>query len=98
MMTLPLETGIDNTNDAMIQPIPGTTAPLTERVAQAASRQVARMTAQEMSAATGTGPDTPLYWELPMPPCTAPNRNSTPYKPREAGHCGSRLRGAPFMP
>ena len=78
MMTLPLETGIDSTNDAMIQPIPGTTAPLTERVAQDASRQVARMTAQQTSAATGTDPASRLYWKLPISPCTAPNRNSAP--------------------
>ena len=78
MMTLPFETGMDSTNDAMIQPIPGTTAPLTERVAQAASRHVARMTAQQTSAATGTGPATRLYWKLPSIPSTAPSRNSTP--------------------
>ena len=78
MMTLPLETGIDSTNDAMIQPIPGTTAPLTERVAQDASRQVASMTAQQTSAATGTDPATRLYWKLPISPCTAPNTNSAP--------------------
>src|SRR6266700_1131702 len=60
MMTLPLETGMDSTNDAMIQPIPGSTAPLAERVAQAASRQVARMTTQQTSAATGTDRDGPL--------------------------------------
>ena len=78
MMTLPFETGMDSTNDAMIQPIPGSTAPLTERVAQAPSRQVARMTAQHTSAVSGTGPDTRLYWKLPIIPCTKPNRNSTP--------------------
>src|SRR5438034_2708337 len=98
MITLPLETGIDSTNDVRIQPIPGKTAPLTERVAQAASTQVARMTAQQTSAATGTGPDARLYWKLPISPCTAPHRNSTPYTPAETGHCGSRLRVVPFMP
>ena len=98
MMTLPLETGIDSTNDAMIQPIPGSAAPLTERVAQAPSRQVARMTAQQTSAPTGTDPAERLYWKLPISPCTAPNRNSTPYTPTETGHCGSRLRVVPFMP
>src|SRR5947208_10989907 len=98
MMTLPLETGIDSTNDAMIQPIPGSTAPLTERVAQAASTQVARMTAQQMSAATGTDPDARLYWKLPISPCTAPNKNSMPYTPTVTGHCGSRLRVVPFVP
>src|SRR6266536_4483506 len=92
MMTLPLETGMDSTNDVRIQPIPGSTAPLTERVAQAPSTQVARMTAQQTSAATGTGPAARLYWKLPISPCTAPNRNSTPYMPTETGHCGSRLR------
>ena len=78
MMTLPFETGMDSTNDAMIQPIPGRIAPLTERMAQAPSRQVARITAQHTSAATGTGPDARLYWKLPITPCTAPNRNSAP--------------------
>src|SRR3984893_10873648 len=97
MMTLPLETGIDSTNDARIQPIPGKTAPLAERVAQAPSTQVARMAAQQISAATGTAPDARLYWKLPISPCTAPNRNSTTYTPRETGHCRSRLRGELFM-
>ena len=78
MMTLPFETGMDSTNDAMIQPIPGRTAPLTERMAQAASTQVARMTAQQTSAATGTGPAIQLYWKLPIIPSTRPSRNSTP--------------------
>ena len=98
MMTLPLETGMDSTNDVRIQPIPGSTAPLTERVAQAPRTQVARMTAQQTSAATGTDPAARLYWKLPISPCTAPNRNSTPYTPTETGHCGSRLRVVPFMP
>src|SRR2546430_13502656 len=98
MMTLPLETGIDSTNDAMIQPIPGSTAPLTERVAQAASRQVARMTAQQTSAASGTDPDALLYWKLPISPCTAPNRNSMPYTPTVPAHSGPPLRVGPFTP
>ena len=66
MITVPLATGMDSTNDAMIQPIPGSSAPLTERMAQAASRQVSRMTTQHASAATGTGLGTRLYWKLPM--------------------------------
>jgi hypothetical protein len=78
MITLPFETGMDSTNDATIQPIPGTTAPLTERMAQAPSRQVARMTAQQASAVTGTGPAVRLYWKLPITPCTAPSTNSAP--------------------
>ena len=78
MMTLPFETGMDSTNDAMTQPIPGRTAPLTERMPQAASRQVARMTAQHTSAAAGTGPAVRLYWKLPIVPSTRPSRNSTP--------------------
>jgi hypothetical protein len=98
MMTLPLETGMDSTNDVRTQPIPGSTAPLTERVAHAPRTQVARITAQLMSAAAGTGPAMWLYWKLPISPCTAPNRNSTPYTPTETGHCGSRLRVVPFMP
>ena len=80
MMTLPFETGMDSTNDAMIQPIPGRIAPLTERMAQAASRQVARITAQNASAATGTGPDVPLYWKLPITP--APGRTRTARRKR----------------
>src|SRR6516225_4918276 len=98
MMTLPLETGIDSTNDARIQPIPGSTAPLTERVAQDASRQVARIAAQHTSAATGTDPDARLYWKLPISPCTRPNRNSTPYTPTVTGQAGPRLPVVPFMP
>src|SRR5262245_4531461 len=98
MMTLPLATGIDSTNDAMIQPIPGSTAPLTERVAQAPSRQVTRMTAQHKSAATGTDPAARLYWKLPISPCTAPNRNSALYTPTVVGQAGPRLPVVPFMP
>src|SRR3954451_7405959 len=78
MITLPLATGMDSTNAAMIQPIPGSSAPLTERRAQAASRQVSRMAAQQASAATGTGLGTRLYWKLPIMPCTTPAMNSTP--------------------
>ena len=48
--------------------------------------------------ATGTDPAVWLYWKLPISPCTAPHRNSTPYTPTETGHCGSRLRVVPFMP
>src|SRR5215467_8880755 len=81
MMTLPLETGIDSTNDARSQPIPGSTAPLTERVAQDASRQVARMTSPHVVAAAVSAPDTRLYWKRAISPCTRPNRNSTPYTP-----------------
>ena len=78
MMTLPFETGMDSTNDAMIQPIPGRIAPLTECMAQAASRHVARMTTQNASAATGTDPAVWAYWKLPIVPSTRPSRNSTP--------------------
>ncbi len=78
MITVPLATGMDSTNDAMIQPIPGSSAPLTERMAQAASTQVSRMTTQHASAATGTGLGTRLYWKLPMMPSTTPAMNSTP--------------------
>ena len=78
MMTLPFETGLDSTNAAMIQPIPGRTAPLTERMPQAASRHVARMTAQHASAAAGTEPSVRAYWKLPIIPSTRPSRNSTP--------------------
>ena len=78
MMTLPFETGMDSTNDAMIQPIPGRIAPLTECMPQAASRHVARMTTQNASAATGTDPAVWAYWKLPIVPSTRPSRNSTP--------------------
>ena len=78
MMTLPFETGLDSTNAAMIQPIAGRTAPLTERMAQAASRHVARMATQNASAATGTDPIVRAYWKLPIIPSTRPSRNSTP--------------------
>ena len=98
MMTLPFETGMDSTNDAMIQPIPGRTAPLTERVAQAASRHVARMTAQDTSAAAGTGPATRLYWKLPIVPSTRPSRNSTPKTPKDTSDRVPRLPVVPFLP
>ena len=78
MMTLPFDAGMDSTNEAMIQPIPGRIAPLAERVAQAASRHVAKMTAQHTSAAAGTDPAVRAYWELPIIPSTRPSRNSTP--------------------
>ena len=98
MMTLPFETGMDSTNDAMIQPIPGRTAPLTERVAQAASRHVARMTAQHTSATTGTGPATRLYWKLPIVPSTRPSRNSMPKTPTDMSDRVPRLPVVPFLP
>ena len=78
MITLPLETGMDRTNDVMIQPMPGSSAPLTERMAQAASTQVSKMTAQHTSEATGTGLGTRPYWKLPIMASTTPSRNSTP--------------------
>src|SRR5580698_10363029 len=78
MITLPLATGMDSTNEAAIQPIAGTSAPLTARRAEAASRQVARIATQNAIAASGTGPVIPLYRKLPSMPCTTPNRNSTP--------------------
>ena len=62
----------------MIQPIPGRIAPLAERMAQAASRHVARMTAQHTSAADRYRPGRPAYWKLPIIPSTRPSRNSTP--------------------
>jgi Kef-type K+ transport system membrane component KefB len=78
MITVPLATGMDSTNAAMIQPIPGSSAPLTEPIAHAASRQVSRMAAQQTSAATGTGVGTRPYWKLPIVPSTTPTMNSTP--------------------
>ena len=56
MITLPFEAGRDMTKEAMIQPNAGISAPVTERTAQLASRQVARITRQETIAASGTGP------------------------------------------
>ena len=78
MMTLPLETGMDSTKEAMIQPMAGTSAPLTALMPHPASRQVTSSAAQNARAASGTGPAVRLYWKLPMMPSTAPSRNSTP--------------------
>jgi len=97
MITLPLDTGMDRTNDVMTQPIPGSSAPLTEPMAQAASTQVSRMTAQHTSAATGTGLGSRLYWKLPIMASTTPSRNSTAYAPTTTGHCGPRLPVAESM-
>jgi hypothetical protein len=90
MITLPLDTGMDRTNDVMTQPIPGSSAPLTEPMAQAASTQVSRMTAQHTSAATGTGLGSRPYWKLPIMASTTPSRNSTAYAPTTTGHSGPR--------
>ena len=90
MITLPFDTGIDRTNDVMTQPIPGSSAPLTERIAQAPSTQVSRMTTQHTNAATGTGLGTRLYWKLPIMASTAPSRNSTAYAPATTGQSGPR--------
>ena len=90
MITLPLDTGMDRTNDVMTQPIPGSSAPLTERMAQAPSTQVIRMAAQHTRAATGTGLGTRLYWKLPIMASTTPSRNSTAYAPATTGQSGPR--------
>ena len=78
MMTLPLETGMDSTKEAMIQPMAGTTAPLTACMAHAASRHVTSSAAQNARAASGTAPAVRLYWKLPIVPSTAPSTNSMP--------------------
>jgi len=98
MITLPLDTGMDRTNDVMTQPIPGSSAPLTERMAQAPSTQVSRMTTQHTSAATGTGLGARLYWKLPIMASTTPSRNSTAYAPTRTGQSGPRLPVAESMP
>jgi hypothetical protein len=85
MITLPFDTGMDRTNDVMTQPIPGSSAPLTERMAQAPS------------AATGTGLGIRLYWKLPIMASTAPSRNSTAYAPATTGQSGPRLPVAESM-
>ncbi len=77
MIRLPLGTGMDMRNDTSSQPAAGTSAPLTARMAQAASRQLATSTTQQASATTGTGPSTWLYWKLPIRPSEAPSRNNT---------------------
>ncbi len=76
MITLPLATGMDRTNDATIQPTAGQSAPLTERMAQAPSRQVASSTTQNPIATAGAFR---LYWKLPIRPSTAPARNRAAY-------------------
>ena len=77
MTRLPLGTGMAIRNEATSQPAAGTSAPLTERMARAASRQVASSTMQQASATTGTEPTTWLYWKLPIRPSKPPSRNST---------------------
>src|SRR5579859_4002238 len=73
MITLPLATGMDRTNDARIQPSAGHSAPLTERMAQAPSRPVTKSTRQNTMAPRGAFR---LYWKLPIRPSTAPTRNN----------------------
>jgi hypothetical protein len=97
MITLPLDTGMDRTNEVMTQPIPGSSAPLTERMAQAASTHVSRMTTQHTSAATGTGLGSRLYWKLPIMASTAPSRNSTAYVPTTTGQSGPRRPVVPSV-
>ena len=97
MITLPFDTGIDRTNDVMTQPIPSSSAPLTERIAQAPSTQVSRMTTQHTSAATGTGLGTRLYWKLPIMASTTPSKNSAAYAAATTGQSGPRLPVAESM-
>ena len=78
MITLPLATGMDRTNEATTQPTAGHNAPLTERIAHAPSRQVASSTTQNPIAASGAFR---LYWKLPIRPSTAPARNRAAYAP-----------------
>ena len=78
MTTLPAASGMANTNDTRIQPIAGTSAPASERIAQPAARQVTRRAAQQPSAAAGTGPTIQLYPNDPMIASIAPSANRTP--------------------
>ena len=55
MITLPLERGIDSTNEAMIQPMAGASPPPRVRMPQPASTQVAKTTTASRIATSGTG-------------------------------------------
>src|SRR6266550_4092325 len=55
-ITLPAGVGMVSTNEARSQPNAGTRAPIGESMPRPASRQVAKTTTQNASAATGTGP------------------------------------------
>src|SRR6516165_1665647 len=78
MITLPLATGMDSTNEATNQPMAGQSAPAIERIAHAPSRQVASSTTQNTIAPSGAFR---LYWKLPIRPSTTPARNRTAYAP-----------------
>src|SRR5262249_33121795 len=75
-ITLPAAVGMVSTNEARNQPNAGTRAPIGEPMPRPASRQVAKITTQNASAATGTGPMMRLYWKQPISPSITPSRNS----------------------
>ena len=76
-ITLPAAVGMVSTNEARNQPNAGTRAPIGESMPRPASRQVAKITTQNTSAATGTGPMAWLNWKQPRSPSITLSRNST---------------------
>src|SRR5579875_855232 len=99
MITLPMAPGMASANDPMTQPSAGARAPPDERIPQPASRQVARIAAQQPIAAAGTDPAIQPYWKEPITASMRPSRNRTPYAPPvvNASPCrtGSRPAGVP---
>ncbi len=75
-ITLPAAVGRVSTNDAASQPIAGSTPPIAVPIPAAPATQVARMSAQKASDATGTLPTLWPNWKHPTSPCRTPNTNS----------------------
>src|SRR5579875_2516085 len=74
--TLPEGVPIASTYAAMNQPAAGISPPPGLSIPQLPSTQVTRISAQKISAATGTAPAMRLYWKLPTTPSAMPSRNS----------------------
>ena len=75
MITLPWESGIDSTNEAMNHPMAGMMPPRKVRSPQPPSRQVTKIARSRTIATSGTGPRG--YWKLPITPSSTPSTNST---------------------
>jgi hypothetical protein len=73
MITLPLDIGWANTNDATTQPMAGMNAPAIDCIPQPPARQVTKIPTQSRIAPTGA---IRLYWKLPIIPSTAPSNSS----------------------
>src|SRR5262245_49194779 len=87
-ITLPAAVGMVSTNEARNQPNAGTRAPMGEPMPRPASRQVTKITTQNASAATGTGPTVWLNWQQPISPSITPSRHSAASAPPAAAESG----------